>query len=118
LVKENWIGPTHPDPTRRDALALEHWADLAPAGTAIWVNPPYAPKLLPQFLLKAAATAAAGRSVVALVPASTGTNWWHRSVVEVQADVEFLRGRLVFGGPHSTGGPAPWPSALVTYPAQ
>lgn len=117
LVADNWLGPNHHDPTRRDALAHDHWADLTPKGATVWVNPPYAPPVLTKFLTRAAATAAAGTPVVALVPASTGTNWWHRTVVEAGASVEFIRGRLVFGGPHSTGGPAPWPSALVTYQA-
>lgn len=118
LVADNWLGPTHPESLRRDALAYDEWAELTPYGTTVWVNPPYAPQVLAQFLTRAAATADAGTPVVALVPASTGTNWWHQSVVQANADVEFLRGRLVFGGPHSTGGPAPWPSALVTYQAR
>lgn len=117
LVPDNWLGPTHPEVARRDALAFAHWADLSPDGSTVWLNPPYAPPLLTRFLTTAAATAQAGRPVLALVPASTGTNWWHACVVEAGAQVEFLRGRLVFGGPHSTGGPAPWPSALVTYRA-
>lgn len=117
LVSDNWLGPAHTDRSRRDALALDHWANLAPAGTVVWLNPPYAPTLLRRFLVRAAATADAGREVLCLVPASVGTNWWHELVVERGAAVEFLRGRLTFAGPHSTGGPAPWPSALVRYRA-
>lgn len=116
LVPGNWLGPKHPDKSRRDALAFDHWADLAPEDTTVWLNPPYFPMpLLRGFLERAVATAQQGRGVVVLVPASTGTHWWHDFVVDPAARVEFLRGRLTFAGPHSTGGPAPWPSALVTY---
>ena len=115
-VPGNWLGPKHPEKARRDALAFGNWAALTPPGTNVWLNPPYyPPQLLRGFLERAVATAGEGVPVIALVPASTGTTWWHDLVVDVGASVEFLRGRLTFGGPHSTGGPAPWSSALVLY---
>jgi hypothetical protein len=110
-----WLGPTHPDATRRDALAFPHWADLA-AGGVVYLNAPYTPApFLGSFLRVAATTRDAGTTVVALLPASVGTHWWHEGVIDAGAEVEFLRGRVTYGGPHSTGSPAPWPSALVTY---
>lgn len=113
---ENYLGPDHADPARRDALAFENWAGLLPVGQVVWLNPPYTPApFLEGFLQRAVATAAAGVTVAGLVPASTGTDWWWRNIVEPGAEVEYLRGRLVYGGPHSTGGPAPWASALVTW---
>lgn len=115
-VPDNWLGPKHPQKARRDALAFNNWASLTPPETSVWLNPPYyPPPLLRGFLERAAATAGEGVPVIALVPASTGTSWWHDLVVDAGASVEFLRGRLTFGGPHSTGGPAPWPSALVRF---
>ncbi len=115
LVEGNWFGPTHSDRERRNALAFSDWADFTPAGSVVWLNPPYEPRVIVRFLEVAHATAKAGVSVIALVPASTGAKWWHEKVLGVGAEVEYLRGRLTFWGPHSSGGPAPWPSALVIY---
>lgn len=112
----DYLGPDHDDPARRDSLVFDHWAGLAGVG-AVWLNPPYLPSNhLAAFLARAAATAGAGATVVGLVPASTGTRWWWTHVVESGAQVEFLRGRLAFTGPHATPGQtAPWASALVVW---
>lgn len=122
LVPDNWVGPTHEDVSRRDALAYESWEGLVPARdrtrrAAAFINPPfYPPNVLRSFLARAAATRDAGLTVVALVPASVGTGWWVECCEEPGADIEVLRGRLRFGGPHSdSAGPAPWACALVTY---
>jgi hypothetical protein len=48
--------------------------------------------------------------VVALVPARPGSAWWHEYVA--RGEVEFLRGRLRFGGAASS---APFPSAVVVF---
>jgi hypothetical protein len=112
----SYLGLDHPDEARRDALAHPHWAALAGDDGAVWLNPPYTPAtLLSTFLERAAATAAAGVPVIGLVPASTGAVWWWQHVVGAGAQVEFLRGRVSFVGPHSTGTPAPWASALTTW---
>jgi hypothetical protein len=49
-----------------------------------------------------------GAIIVALVPARTDTRWWHEHVA--QHEVEFLPGRLRFGGAKHS---APFPSAIV-----
>ena len=112
----NYLGPDHADATRRDALAFEHWAELA-APLDVWLNAPYAPTpYLSKFLSRATVTAKHGTRVVGLLPASTGANWWWTHVIEAGARVEFLRGRLAFTGPHArTGSVAPWPSAIVIW---
>lgn len=122
LVPSNWMGPKHPDRSRRDALTYDHWLDLVPSRdrtrrAAVHLNPPfYPPATLRAFLQRAAATRDTGLTVVTLIPASVGTEWWHDYVIDADADVEVLRGRLRFGGPHSeNAGPAPWACALVTY---
>ena len=51
-----------------------------------------------------------GSTVVCLVPARTDTAWWHDYAME--GDIEFLRGRLKFGG-HKNN--APFPSAIVVF---
>ena len=118
LVPDNWLGPEHLDENRRDALTSPLWASLTPVGSTVWLNPPYKPvNVLRAFLARAVETADAGTPVLALLPASTSSQWWHELVVEQGASVEFLRGRLAYGGPHATGGVAPWPSALVHYRA-
>jgi len=116
LVPGAWLGPTHPDPERRDALGFNDWAGLVPDGQSVWLNPPYAPvRTITAFLATAARTAKAGVPVVALVPAATSTAWWWDEVQGHPTEVEFLRGRVRFTGPHSTGGTPLWGSALVTY---
>lgn len=120
-LAEAYLGLDHHDPDRRDALAYADWHSLAvdAGGGVVWLNPPYLPaKLLDAFLVRAVVTAAAGTSVVGLVPASTGTRWWWTHIVDAGAHVEFLRGRLSFTGPYAepTGGAvAPWACALVEW---
>jgi hypothetical protein len=110
-IVPEYLGPDHVDPLRRDALAVS-WADLASDGT-VYVNPPYSSTLLRRFLERSVSTAAAGVPVVGLVPASTSSLWWAKFITAPGAVVEFITGRLRFGGPHATGGPAPFGSALV-----
>lgn len=127
LVGESWLGPKHPDPARRDALAYPDWTMLTGAvpedrraRAAVYLNPPYAPPgLLNRFLQTAARTRDAGLTVVCLVPASVGSHWWHDLVLAAGAEVDIIRGRVTYTGPHAAAGaPAPWPSAVVTYRAE
>lgn len=111
-----WLGPDHPDPTRRDALRWSNgWAevphDSRQSGAAfVYLNPPYGSGL-GEWTSRAAATAESGVGVVALLPARTDTRWWHRDVME-RAEIRFLRGRLHFG---SSPMPAPFPSVVVIW---
>lgn len=74
-----------------------------------WMNPPYG-DVIPKWIEKAALSADAGATVVALVPARVDTGWWWTHCRF--AEVRFLRGRLKFGGA-DTG--APFPSAVVVF---
>lgn len=131
---EEYLGPDHPNPGRRDALAFDDWHELAQTshlarsvsgenggGAVVWLNAPFLPsKTLGEFLSRAVSTASAGTTVVGLVPSATGTRWWWDHVSEAGAEVEFLRGRLAFGGPHAGTGQAtvaPWACALITWSA-
>ena len=112
-----WLGLDHPDPARRDALGFEHWG-LVPGftGGAVWLNPPYRPRpAITAFTAKAAATGAAGITVIGLVPASVDAAWWREHVNAAGAAVEFLPRRLRFDGPHASGYQAPWPCALIIW---
>lgn len=111
-----WLGPRHSDPSRRDALAFQHWADLSPRRGWVWLNPPYNPvAVMRRFLESARTTAQRGTPVLALVPASVGTRWWREAVEATAQAYWVLDGRVTYTGPHSVGYPAPWPSALVVY---
>jgi site-specific DNA-methyltransferase (adenine-specific) len=76
----------------------------------VWLNPPYGHEI-GAWMRKALESAATTADLVlCLVPARTDTAWWHDYAE--RGEVEFLHGRLRFGGAaHS----APFPSALVTF---
>ena len=74
-----------------------------------WMNPPYG-REIGAWMAKAWRSAQAGALVVCLVPARTDTAWWHDYAVKGQ--IEFLRGRLKFGGHKNS---APFPSAIIVF---
>ena len=78
----------------------------------VFLNPPYG-RAVGAWLAKAAAAAREGTAelVVCLVPARTDTAWWHTAIAE-GAEIEYLRGRVRFGGADSA---APFPSALLVF---
>lgn len=80
-------------------------------GLRCWMNPPYG-REIGRWVAKAFSESLhEGTTVVALLPARTDTAWWHTYIEDV-ALVDFIRGRLKFGG-HKNA--APFPSALVTW---
>ena len=95
--------------------ALTRWTEADDGLTSPWsglvfVNPPYS-RALPHWVAKCAQEAAAGATVIGLVPSRTDTRWWHDSVAG-QADIVMLRGRLKFGNGKMS---APFPSALIIW---
>jgi site-specific DNA-methyltransferase (adenine-specific) len=52
-----------------------------------------------------------GILIVALIPVSTSSNWWHEYVWK-KSEIEFIRGRVKFVGAKYT---APFSSCLVIY---
>lgn len=76
-------------------------------GWHIFLNPPYG-RGIGAWVQKAAESDCL---VVALLPVRTGTHWWQDWVMPY-ADIEFLRGRLKFGGATNS---APFDSAIVRY---
>lgn len=75
----------------------------------VWMNPPYG-RTIGAWTKKAYESSIAGATVVCLVPARTDTAWWHDYAMK--GEIEFLRGRLKFGG-HKNN--APFPSAVVVF---
>ncbi len=74
-----------------------------------WCNPPYG-RFIGAWVKKAYESSLEGATVVCLIPSRTCTTWWHDYVM--RGDIEFIRGRLKFGGsPHN----APFPSAIVIF---
>jgi len=80
-------------------------------GGVVWCNPPYG-RGIGQWMRKAWESARDGATVVMLVPARTDTHWWHDYAAK--GEVEFIRGRLKFGGSRYN---APFPSAVVVFSA-
>lgn len=109
----NYLGPDHEQVSRRDALQCD-WASLA-GGGVIWLNPPYSAPLLQTFLATAIATVEQGTTVLSLLPVATSSRWWFTFVTSQPCRVEFIPYRLAFGGPHASGRPAPFASALVSW---
>lgn len=95
------------------------------AGERVWCNPPYG-RGIGEWVNRCStpgyvATLNAGQPLphhtsefplaVMLLPARTDTAWWHDYVLPF-GKVEFIRGRLKFGGHKNS---APFPSAIVTF---
>ena len=76
----------------------------------VWLNPPYG-RTIGLWVKKAVESAHQGATVVCLLPARTDTRWWHDYVIPY-GKIEFLRGRLKFGGCKNS---APFPSCVVTF---
>lgn len=74
-----------------------------------WMNPPYG-RIIKACMRKAYESSLQGATVVCLVPARTDTAWWHEYAIK--GDIEFIRGRLKFGGHKNS---APFPSAVVVF---
>lgn len=77
----------------------------------VWCNPPYG-RGVGKWLEKAWRSVQSGEAelVACLTVARTDTAWWHEWAV--LAEVEFVKGRLAFGGADN---PAPFPSVLLVF---
>ena len=74
-----------------------------------YLNPPYG-RTIKMWMRKAYEESQRGALVVCLVPSRTDTAWFQDFAMKGQ--IEFLRGRLKFGG-HTNS--APFPSAVVVF---
>ena len=75
-----------------------------------WMNPPYG-RAIGHWMEKAYRSARAGATVVALVPARTGTSWWHAWIAG-KGEVRLRQGRITFVGALH---PAGFDSVAVIY---
>lgn len=79
-------------------------------GCSVFCNPPYG-RDIPAWVKKAyEESRKPGTKVVMLLPARTDTAWFHDYCTK--GKVEFLRGRLKYGGAKYN---APFPSMIVTF---
>lgn len=90
--------------TRADNALMQTWAGVC------WMNPPYG-REIGLWVAKAHDSARAGATVVCLLPVRSDTVWWQR-FVEPAGEVEFIKGRIRFGG---AAAGAPFPSAVVVF---
>lgn len=96
-----------------DAIAQD-WTDLR-----VFMNPPYGRDMIGLAVGKAMRERERAAIIVALLPASTDTLWFHQSIRPF-ADVEFLRRRVRFIDPRTgaAGGSPPSGSMIVTWRAE
>jgi len=71
-------------------------------GDCIFVNPPYSTKLKEAFVRRSFEESRQGKTIVLLIPNSTSTNLFH-DVIEPNATVELLKGRIPFEGIDKSG---------------
>lgn len=87
---------------QQDGLSQE-WSGIC------WMNPPYG-REIKHWVKKAYESSLNGATIVCLLPARTDTSWWHDYAIK--GEIEFIRGRLKFGGSKNS---APFPSAIVVF---
>ena len=81
------------------------------SGEVVFCNPPYSRDRIKIWMKKCAEEAAKGVKIVALIPVSSSSKWWHEFVWN-NARIEFLKGRIRFdGAPHT----APFSSCLAIW---
>lgn len=76
-----------------------------------WMNPPYGREIGKRVQKAYESTRANGATVVCLLPSRSDTAWFHDYVLP-HARIEFLRGRLKFGGSKNS---APFPSVIAVF---
>ncbi|MEE9481176.1 MAG: DNA N-6-adenine-methyltransferase [Kiloniellales bacterium] len=74
--------------TKRDGALLAQWAH------SNWCNPPFS--LASAFAERAAFFAERGQCSLLVLPAATGSQWFHRNVFAEAAELVFLCGRVAF----------------------
>jgi phage N-6-adenine-methyltransferase len=77
----------------------------------VWMNPPYGRGQIWRWVSKACQSALDGTTTVALLPCSTGTDWFQRDVLKF-AEYQFLTGRITFGNAPTV---APFWSVLAVF---
>ena len=105
-IYEEFLSKGYFDPcplhSQFNGLVIE-WEDKT------FVNPPYSQCI--QWVLKAIEQAEKGKEIVMLVPSRTDTKWFHLLLSKPYVSMQFVKGRLKFGGSKNS---APFPSVFIT----
>lgn len=113
-----YFGPDQADTRLRDGLAVDWlWAVGGELYVSVFLNPPYSREqgiALEPWIEKAAAEAARGLVVVALVPHRPDTKWWHRYVMHA-AEIRQIPHRVKFLRDGLETDSAGFPSAVVIW---
>jgi len=80
-------------------------------GYVVFVNPPYSRGNIDTWMRKCYNESQNGVKIVALIPVSTSSNWWHKFVWN-KSELYFYKGRIRFVGAPYT---APFSSCLAIY---
>ena len=82
----------------------------------VFVNPPYG-REIKHWVKKAYEESLKhyNECVVMLIPSRTDTTYWHDYIFGKAKDIEFIKGRLKFELNGKPSGPAPFPSAIITF---
>lgn len=91
----------------QDGLS-QNWEE---AKGPVFLNPPYGREIA-DWVAKASQTAA---TVVALLPARTDTQWFHKYILGCKAEIRWLPGRLYFQSADFKPDRAPFPSMIVVW---
>lgn len=95
--------------TEKENGLIQKWE-----GETVFVNPPYSRGNIDQWMKKCYEESLNGTTVIALIPVSTSSNWWHEYVWN-KSKIHYFKGRLRFVGAPFT---APFSSCLAIYNAQ
>ena len=92
--------------TESDNGLIQDWSK-----DVVFVNPPYSRGNIDAWMRKCYEESLKGAKIVALIPVSSSSKWWHNYVWK-KAEIRFIKGRIRFVGAPST---APFSSCLAIY---
>jgi len=92
--------------TELDNSLIKDWSN-----EIVFLNPPYSRGNIDLFMQKCYEESLKGTKIVALIPVSTSSKWWHNFVWN-KAKIHFYKGRIRFVGAPFT---APFSSCLAIY---
>lgn len=92
--------------TPKENGLLQSWRD-----EKVFVNPPYSRGNIDQWMKKCLEEAPYAKKIVALIPVSTSSKWFHEYVLG-KTEIRYLKGRVRFRGAPFT---APFSSMIVIF---
>lgn len=98
--------------TKEQNSLKQNWHELK---GWLWCNPPYGRKL-PEWIEKAHIESCLGAKIAMLIPASVGTQYWAKFIINKVENITFFTGRIKFDDPNGTiTDPPKYDSALVLF---